>query len=161
MIDELQEEVQAALDSELYVVALTAALAIPDICGALESETGRATGENYRRWYSDNLAAKYRWLAPEDCYQLRCSMLHQGRSATRNYSRIVFTAPGPITFHNNIMDDTLNLDIVTFCQDIMAAASAWLQRSEETAVVQANLAHLMRWRPDGLAPYVVGVPVLS
>ena len=29
---------------ELYFVALMAALALPDICGALESETGVATG---------------------------------------------------------------------------------------------------------------------
>lgn len=63
--------------------------------------------------------------------------------------------------HNNVMDDALNLDVSMFCRDVVAAASDWLVTAERAATYQANYPHFLQRYPEGLAPCVVGVPVLS
>ena len=42
-MDILLDEIEKALNEEMYLVALQATLALPDICGALEAEDGKAT----------------------------------------------------------------------------------------------------------------------
>lgn len=44
-----------ASEDGLYFAALTLALAIPDMLGALQSENGRASGSKYRRWAEEHL----------------------------------------------------------------------------------------------------------
>ncbi len=58
----------------LYFLALHGALTLPDICGALESDTGTASGAKYKAWLRANVPG----LASdaELIYGLRCSLLH-------------------------------------------------------------------------------------
>ncbi|KJL22362.1 hypothetical protein RN50_01480 [Microbacterium foliorum] len=92
---------------------------------------------------------------------MRCSVLHQGRSRAKQYSRIVFTIPGVVTAHNNLMGDVLNLDIREFSMDIVTAARKWYVAHLSDPNVKRNRESMMQWHKDGLAPYFVGVPVLS
>ena len=57
----------------LYFLALHGALTLPDICGALESDTGTASGAKYKAWLRANVPG----LASdaELIYGLRCSLL--------------------------------------------------------------------------------------
>jgi hypothetical protein len=83
------------------------------------------------------------------------------------YARILFTIPIAIPskdrfkFHNNIMDDVLNLDAPTFCRDVVASVSAWYAAKSSDPVVQANVPRLLRLHPSGLAPYMIGVPLIA
>ena len=84
-MDELIQQVRAAAASNLYFVALLGVLAIPDICGALSSNDGKASGSKYKQWLRDNVPEQ---AGDADLiYGLRCSLLHQGQAqleAARN-----------------------------------------------------------------------------
>lgn len=89
MVDKIITEINQALDNNLYIIALTAALTLPDICGKAEYPTLNTT-TRYKRWYSENIGQyeinpdnKKRnldmpYLSEDVVYSLRCSLLHQG-----------------------------------------------------------------------------------
>ncbi|MDP2694408.1 MAG: hypothetical protein Q8O58_06035 [Gallionella sp.] len=158
-------EIDRALDAGLYYLAIAMALTIPDICAALESQNGETSGPKYKAWYTANLGAQYPNVTDADCWSLRCGVLHQGRCGHQNmqYGRILFTIPNAQNnvFHNNIINDALNLDAVRFCHDVVACARLWYARKQNDPVVQSNLPNLVQLRPQGLAPYMVGMPLIA
>lgn len=76
---------------------------------------------------------------------------------------MLFVEPGATTnvFHNNILNDALNIDVRLFVRDLLAGAFAWLQQVEGSANYQRNYTLFMQRYPNGLAPYIVGVPVIA
>ena len=160
------EQIRVALAHDLYYVALLTSLAIPDICGAIESNNGTASSQKYIQWFNKYVSDKYlSFFTGEDCYYFRCSALHQGSSQHPNssYSRVVFVEPSATTnvFHCNILNDALNLDVRLFCSDILDGAEKWLQEHEGTELYEKNYSKFLRRYPNGLAPYIVGVSVIS
>lgn len=158
-------EINRALDAGLYYLAVAMSLTVPDICASLEAANGQTTGAQYKTWFNANLAAQYPFLSDTDCYSLRCGVLHQGRMGhpKSQYARVIFSLPvarGHV-YHNNILNDVLNLDAPTFCRDVIAAARAWYAKNSTNADVVANVERLVRLRPEGLAPYMVGMPVIA
>lgn len=79
------------------------------------------------------------------------------------YSRVLFVEPGATTniFHNNILNDVLNIDLKLFVHDLLTGALAWLQEVEHSANYQRNYTLFMQRYPNGIAPYIVGVPVIA
>ena len=79
------------------------------------------------------------------------------------YSRVLFTIPNAQNnvFHNNVLNDALNLDVTIFCQDVIGAAINWYRVNAKNPHVVANLPSLVRMRPQGLAPYMVGIPLIA
>ena len=59
------------------------------------------------------------------------------------------------------MNDALNIDVRIFCNDIIESAKVWLQQFEETELYKKNYGKFMNRYPDGLTPYIVGVPVIG
>ena len=169
MRDILQQIRQANVGG-LYYVALFSALALPDVCGALDSPDGRATKTRYISWFDAHVTPRYETargptLTGTDAHYFRCSMLHQGRTGhpASKFSRILFLEPGTsnVVLHNNVFNDALNIDVRIFVQDILAAAEAWLAAAEVTTTFQTNIRHFVTRYPSGLPPYIVGVPVIS
>jgi len=171
---DLLEQIDKALEANLYYVALFVSLAIPDICGAIGSPDGKATKPKYVNWFDKYVGPRYSstiigrpisFLTGEDCYYFRCSLLHQGSSqhTKSSYSRILFVEPSATTnvFHCNILNDALNIDVRVFCRDIISGALIWLKDCEGTELYQKNYDMFMRRYPKGLSPYMVGVPVIS
>ena len=159
-------QIKNGLGANLYLLSLFSALAIPDLCGAMDSKNGEAKPEKYKAWFDKYVAPKYNgFLNGNDCYYFRCSLLHQGSSQhpKSNYKRVLFVEPSATTnvFHNNIMEDALNIDVRIFCNDIISGAEAWLDENEETELYKKNYDKFMRRYPNGLSPYIVGVPVIS
>lgn len=164
-MESILEEIDKALDAGLYYLAIAMALTIPDICAALESPSGKTSGPKYKAWYNANLAGIYPNITDEDCYSLRCGVLHQGRLGHSNmqYGRILFTLPNSQNnyFHNNILNDALNLDAMQFCNDVISCTRLWYDRKKDDPVIKNNLPNLVQLRPQGLAPYMVGVPLIT
>lgn len=89
MVNKLIEEINLALDNNLYLVALNTALTLPDICGKAEYPELK-TAERYKKWYQENIGQHeqrpddkennidFPYLSDNVVYQLRCSLLHQG-----------------------------------------------------------------------------------
>lgn len=164
-MDTILSEIDRAIDAELYFAALALCLTLPDICAALESSNGESNGNKYKDWYRENLQDKYPNITPADIWSLRCGVSHQGRfgNPQRQYARVLFTVPNPQghVFHNNIVKDALNLDAIIFCRDVLSAVRGWFAEKKEDATVRENLQYLVKFRPNGIAPYMVGVPLIS
>jgi hypothetical protein len=75
----------------------------------------------------------------------------------------MFIEPGATTnvFHYNQLNDALCIDLNRFCAEICAGARLWLQAAEPTERFKRNYERFVRRHPTGLAPYIVGVPVVS
>jgi len=165
-VKNLLEQIKKGLDNNLYYVSLFAALSIPDICGAIDSENGEASANKYVQWFNKYVARKYTgFLNGEDCYYFRCSLIHQGSSQhpKSNYSRVLFVEPTATTsvFHCNILNDALNIDVRIFCSDIIEGVKEWLRKVENTELYKKNYDKFMMRHPNGLKPYIVGVPVIG
>ncbi len=162
---DLLNQIQQALNQNLYYVALMMCLTIPDICGAIDSPNGIASGAAYARWYNQYAASHCPYLDGPTCYQFRCSMLHQGSTTNPNsrYSRIVFVEPGSTNsvLHCNVMNRALNLDVGVFCSAIITGAQNWLSSASNNPLFQTNYNNFVRRYPNGLPPYIIGVPVIS
>ena len=122
--------IRKALDEQNWFGALFLALALPEICGAVETPEAD-TRSRYKRWFKENLEHNYRgFLSPEDCYALRQASLHQGLSEIerRALSRIQFIEPRPgCNVHRSFLRHTLQLQIEVFCLDICEAVEAWIK----------------------------------
>ncbi len=144
-MDILLKQIKDALSNKIYYLALFVSLSLPDICGALGSIDGNASGQNYINWFNKYVQDKYKssfkdnpyFLTGSDCYYLRCSFLHQGSTQHNksNYSRIVFSEPHPCSWHSNISDNVLQLDLITFCQDIINSVKQWFIDTNNDSVV--------------------------
>lgn len=159
-------QIDRASQAGLFYVTLFSALAVPDICGALESVDGQATGQKYQQWFDRHVGARYAGsFTGEDCYDFRCAMLHQGRTfhPRGRYSKILFVVPTPAgnVFHNNILNDALNLDVRLFCQDMISGALQWLRAVANDPNFIRNSREMVQVYPEGLAPYIVGTPIIA
>ena len=169
----LISQTRKAVKSELYYLALMSALAIPDVAGALGAENGRATGERYATWYEKwarpRLAenrGRENPLSGQSCYGFRCALLHQGRSQRQNdpYSNIMFIEPGHPNYSIHyclIGDNALLIQLDEFVEEVLQGCELWLASVEGTDPFENNYSLFARRRPQGLTPYVVGVPVIG
>lgn len=166
---ELLQQIRKALDADLYYLALYVTLTLPDILGAMESENGWATREKYIAWFDKYVAPTYtvlgrNTLTGEICYGLRCSLLHQGKLELngKSFSRVIFVEPTrEIRVHRNVLNDALQLDISSFCMDMLRGAELCLDEHEDTEQFQKNYDNFIRRHPNGLAPYIEGLPVIA
>ena len=55
MIIRLVQDIRKALENELYFVALSSALTLPDICGKAAYPTERSTRKRYILWYDEEI----------------------------------------------------------------------------------------------------------
>jgi hypothetical protein len=165
-MNDLLEQIEKALANNLYYLALQSTLALPDICSALISPNGQTSGRQYIDWY-DRYAkeADSNAIDGEDCYKFRCSALHQGSSEHKksSYSRILFVEPSVkgFVFHNNILNDSLNIDLNIFCNNMIESVRKWIDSVKNDSVFIENYKHFMKRHPNGLAPYIGGIPVIS
>lgn len=170
-MNELLDELDRVAEAGFCYVALSMALAIPDMCAALDSQNGETTRRKYIAWFDQWVSPKYTVgpdkrpsLSGETCYYYRCGMLHQGRAMHEKlgYSRILFIEPGRgLTMHNNVLNDALNIDVPMFVRSITSSARAWIQSKKGDGAFEQNLQYFMRRHKGGLPPYIVGVDVIS
>lgn len=164
-MENLLSQVEVSVNSETYLLGLFVALALPDICGALESSNGRASGNRYKAWFKKWVSPKYDGLLTgEQCYAYRCGVLHQGRGMHEKlgYSRIIFIEPNDrVTMHRNILNDALNIDLKIFCHDITQSVREWLETIQQNQNFQKNYLHFMKRYEDGIPPYIGGIPVIG
>lgn len=157
------EQIEACLREKLYLPALASVLSLPDICAALESDNGEASGAKYQKWY-DEYARKYcsQQMTAKQAYQFRCKMLHQGSSQIDKHDeniRVCFIEPSESTIciiaHDNLLDHTLNVDLGIFCNGMIKAVREWLKNMETNENVQKNFnKNFIKRVKDGLNPFI-------
>jgi hypothetical protein len=162
-VDELIRQIRAASAAELYYLALFGTLALPDICGALGSENGQASGSKYKAWLRENVPAQ---AGDADViYGLRCSLIHQSRAHPHGSQfPIAFMYPTAGQIHN--LSTVVNgeqvgwLSIPMFVDEVCTGAETWIAKYGSTNIVARNYEKFARFRPEGLPPHVVG-PVIA
>ena len=172
-MEQLLTEIRIALDNKLYFIALQAALTIPDICGAVQSDNGIATKSKYCDWYdkyAKNIISQ--GVQAEDIYLFRCSLLHQGSTIpspkpgqSAAYQRIAFAAPYSkvVWVHDAVIMDVLFVDLPVFCNGIIKAAKEWLadMKKENNQNYNRNVAKTIRYYPNGISPYITGIDTIG
>lgn len=163
-MDDLFNEILRGLDAGVYQLSLSLTLCIPDICAGLESDDGRTNGSKYILWYENYMEDKTLMTANE-CYYFRCAFLHQGSTEHEksNFKKIIFVEPTATSsiLHNNILDGALNIDLRTFCNEMINAGRTWHSKFKESENFKKNYDKAFKRYPNGLAPYISGVPIYA
>jgi hypothetical protein len=161
-VQHLIEAVRSAVKEKNWYAALGLALTLPDICGKLESPTAKSQAR-YIAWCNSYLVPRYTheigasreehvFLHGEDCYALRCAVLHEGvddivnqwaRKALESF--IIIAGPNGITIHCNQSDAKLQLQVDLFCEDICLGVTEWIAKVPDIDPdVQARVDGLMK-----------------
>jgi hypothetical protein len=179
-------EIEKALDAKLYYLAIAVALSIPDICACLECDPDKiwANEKKYVAWCDVNLTSRFVNLTGVDLYRIRGGVIHQGDFVGHpksRFDRIMFIGPeSRIKAHDVIVTvkpevtfggisaeelrfsgDLLQPDVVTFCNIVMDAARSWAISKAADPNVQQNMPNLVRYRPNGIPPFSIGVPTVA
>ena len=135
--------IEKSLQDENWYAALSLALALPDICANVCSPT-EGSKTRYVRWYNQYMLLKYTgyigpnkeehiFLCGEDCYALRCALLHEGsddiseQRAQKVLEEFNFVVPpSGWTVHKNQSNNSLQLQVDIFCRDVCSSVNSWL-----------------------------------
>jgi hypothetical protein len=145
-----------AINSHNWYAALSLALMIPDICGSLEEPSTSNVGKRYRKWCDSWLVTQYKivnggretiLLSAQDCYQLRCSLIHSGSDIINprkrdTIERVKFVDPTNGS-HLAKMDGVLHLRADRFSEEMYAAAEKWDDSKLEDEEVQSEKERLL------------------
>jgi len=147
---DILNSVARALEEENWYAALFVALTLPDICAALEHE--KSNGDRYAEWFEANLPQYKEFLSGNDCYALRCALLHEGRDDVSDQKKkeviehCVLMSSGS---HMNLFRDCVINDVKTsflevnvqkFCNDLCFAVTKWLESVASDPQIQQRLA---------------------
>lgn len=158
------EEMDRCVKARCYWALLHLVLVFPDICGALEGKDGKATGERHQRWCSRNLKSSR--LSPDEWWELRCIVLHEGRTLARRgrYQLYVFGQPDCAGKHDHAIvkvrrgKHLMELNVDAMAKEVKSAIRRWAGQLEglhtsRTQHVDENLKTLVRLHSD--APLAV------
>jgi hypothetical protein len=170
-------QIEAALEARLHFLAIFVAVAIPDICAAMESQDGITNRTKYKAWYRQWLGDAFPFLSDGQMYSLRCGIVHEGRAvheglaaravsttgtasigSLQSYTRVLFTIPtDPVTvvaegaaIHFTSSGESVYLqDAELFCRGVITAANQWSAEKTDNQTVQRHMVDLFRFRPEG------------
>lgn len=173
-MDDLFDQIRGTLAAGFPYAAILIALTIPDVCAALALPPEAREDKNksrYITWYNANVLPKINILSGEDCYSLRCGVLHSGRSGNKNrsYDKLLFvqnSQADQISFSNGVIDDkhynlVIGLDISYFLESMISAAEEWLEANAQDHNILVNRDRLVKVYPDGILPFVYGKQCIS
>lgn len=93
MVSRLVQDIEKALNNDLYFAALVSALTLPDICGKAEYPAEESSRKRYTAWYDEQIGNYEKnprdkndvpYLSGEVVYSLRCALLHEGNPNVKN-----------------------------------------------------------------------------
>ena len=120
------DEIQRLISAENHWALVHLVVILPDICGALESATGEATKARYVNWANQYVANSL--LNGEEWYEIRCHLLHQGRTHGQGrYERYRFgVAQGNMTVHGNVLNGKIiELDPTQVWKTLQSGLDQW------------------------------------
>lgn len=172
-LEALYRDIEACLKARLYYPAVSIAVALPDICSSLEERRGQPW-QRYKEWFHEYAAGKFEFFNKDDCYDLRCGVVHNARLGKKHdkhslYDQIVFTIrdegividEGISLGSGGVKCAVLQLDVFDFCNKMIDAARAWEVASKDNLTVNSNIASVVRFRPAGFPPHIEGVAVIA
>lgn len=160
-MQKLIDSLASSIKEENWPAALMLALTLQDIAGKIEFSI-YSSNKRYADWFNKYVGHRYKskigaqqeehiFLSGNDCYALRCSYLHEGKSSiTDQRAREVledfeFVVPpkGSIV-HCNQSNNKLQLQMDIFCKDILDGLSQWIKGIKTNPVKQTALNNLLK-----------------
>lgn len=165
-------DIDLAIKAKLYYPALLAALTVPDICSALALPNSAFVKEKHYVAFVDKYTTEPALgLEGQSCYRLRGGVVHRANMAGHDKfgaTNVVFTLPNTFaSIHAlSIVDQATGkkaamFDLAQFCGEMIAAAKRWYAEHHDNPTVKENMENLIRYCPEGLAPFLGGVPVVA
>ena len=139
MVERLSEQIIKGLDAGLYHLAFYVALTLPDIAGAIDDGTKAKNGDRYKKWFDSYAAEYFSWnwqpeswtLTGDECWRLRCGILHQG---TTEYALYALLSDEPVVSTGIYprQDEPSILDVDQFCRHMVRAFYDWIEEKESS-----------------------------
>ena len=153
-MERFTNSIRTALNANDWYGALITALTLPDICGRIETPN-EGSNRRYARWFSEWVEPSYTmevagvkhvFLSGNDCYALRCSLLHEGgenieeqraREALDNF-HFIMPPPNGNSFHKIQSNQSLLLQVDIFCNDVADSVDRWTasENANDPEVIQ-------------------------
>ena len=158
-MDNIIISIRKALQEENWYGALFMAITLPDICAYLEH--GKANGKNYSSWFENNLTKYKGFLSGDDCYSLRCAVLHQNTDDISSQGMkdvldhyIFITQGGHLNFFKDcvvvgIKESFLQLNVTKFCDDICVAVENWISLNSGNQYINDRLKQTLEIHKPG------------
>lgn len=149
---------RAAIDAGNLYAGLSLALMIPDICASLEDPGPGKSQSRYVRWCKVWVEPKFTFkigpmrkphvfISADDCYQLRCSLIHSGQSSIdsskRKYLHRFEFFDETVGAHLNQVNEFLQLKASNFTRTMFEAADEWDAAKANEEAVQQEKAKLL------------------
>ncbi|SDR64178.1 hypothetical protein SAMN05519103_09490 [Rhizobiales bacterium GAS113] len=156
-------------EGNLYA-ALSLALTLPDICGSLEDPGPNKSHVRYVRWFKkwaepEFTSVGHVYVSAEDCYQIRCSLVHSGTAEIERRRRTALdrfeffddtcgahlTWVEGITVNGVLQPNFLQLKARNFSDTIYDATDNWDASTKADNAIQAEKAKLLVIHSRGAA----------
>lgn len=177
-IELIIEDIIHALDGRAFITALQATLTLPDICSTLElgenDDKKHGKGDRYAKWYDTYVKKDHDFLNGNTCWKFRCSLLHEGSGYFEpvytklgtHTGRVLFVCSGETSeykglIHNNMINEAVQLDVDTFCHQMIEAVQKWNDSARNTDNYKNNIEKTVGIYPNGLAGYINGVTCIG
>lgn len=166
------DEIERCVQGKCYWALLHVVLVLPDVCAAMETDSGTTEGKLYRQWCEKYLADPL--VTPEDWYQMRCSVLHQGRTIDgkqiSQYAGVAFSQPSWAIVHRCVSQtpegEFLQLDVGEMANEMRVAMNKWfevLREKEDPRIVRNVSRHagaIARSHDNPAMPIAGNVPTI-
>ena len=119
-------EMDRCVSATCHFALLHVIFSLPDVCAALESPNRITSADRYRDWCGRYLNDPL--LSPDEFYNLRCALLHQGHALGKGrYSTYSFAVQAGISVHRYVVTSERNitLDPRQMVTDMKSAIQAW------------------------------------
>ncbi len=128
------DSVKDSIGNRNWYAALTVSLTLPDIASKIQYPDINNISKRYSAWFHSYLGSIYSdLLVGEDCYALRCALLHEGggviskQRAKKILNEIHFAAFDDGNSVDKIkINNVLQLDVKKFCEEVIDGVEQWL-----------------------------------
>jgi hypothetical protein len=180
-MEPILEEIRATFDCGIWFPTISSVLMLPDACGAVDSwGTSKHPRVRYAEWYDAWVLPHFTPQAPATfdgatVYIVRNAMIHEHTGFTRGkhgFDRVLFMPPNKseismkFSLMRNIGDtsDTIfQVSLELFMNAVEMGVRNWLAevRADTDAARRNAIDKLIQFRPDGLDPYITGLPLVG
>lgn len=132
------DDMKLCRDAKAYWCLLHVTICLPDICAALQAPDGETGKALYIAW-CDEYLKNDPMLSGADRYQMRCKVLHQGRSKTDRdrryagpYTGFAFGQPSSTrrVDHDQLESGVLHLDVGALADEMKLGVESWIAALE-------------------------------
>lgn len=178
-MEALLDEIRATFDCGIWFPTISTVLLLPDACGAIEYWGQQVRPrDRYAQWYDTWVKPHFSVDRPRFdgsvVYVVRNAMIHETTGFTRGqhgFDRIIFTTPGGI-FHGSFNmsapsgpsgEVVLQISLIEMMLAMECGVRNWLigVRAAPDKRRELALEKLIQYRPNGLPPHFVGMPLIS